>query len=89
MSKKKHNFLPSVEYLGLFFCLFVCFVLFFFGFLGPHLQHMDVPRQRIDSELQLLAYTTATAMQGLSCVCAPHRSLQQYWIPDPLSKARD
>ena len=36
---------------------------FFFFFLGPHLQHMEVPRLGADWELQLLAYTTATATQ--------------------------
>ena len=39
-----------------FFCLFVCFV-----FLGPHLWHMEVPRVGVKLELQLPAYTTATA----------------------------
>ena len=29
--------------------------------LGPHLLHMEVPRLRVASELQLPAYTTATA----------------------------
>ena len=48
-----------VAYGGLVFvCLFVCFF-----FLGPHLQHMDVPRLGVKLELYLLAYTTATAMQ--------------------------
>ena len=32
----------------------------FFGFLGPYLRHMEVPRLEAESELQLLAYTTAT-----------------------------
>ena len=32
----------------------------FFLFLGPHLQHMEVPRLGIELELQLPAYTTAT-----------------------------
>ena len=36
---------------------------FFFVFLGLNLQHMEVPRLGIESELQLLAYTTATATQ--------------------------
>ena len=36
-------------------------LLFFFVFLGPHLQHMEVPRLGVKSELQLLAYTSATA----------------------------
>ena len=35
---------------------------FLFVFLGPHLWHMEVPRLGVESELQLLAYTTATAM---------------------------
>ena len=29
--------------------------------LGPHLQHMEVPRLGVELELQPLAYTTATA----------------------------
>ena len=48
-----------------FFCFFVFLVWFglvwFSCFLGPHSQHMKVPRARVSSELQLLAYTTATA----------------------------
>ena len=32
-----------------------------FAFLGPHPGHMEVPRLGGKSELQLLAYTTATA----------------------------
>ena len=42
-------------------CLF--FVLFCFCFSGPHPQHMEVPRLGVKSELQLLAYTTVTAMR--------------------------
>ena len=33
----------------------------FFVFLGPHPQHMEVPRLEVESELQLPAYTTANA----------------------------
>ena len=40
--------------------------LFFFSlsfvFLGPHPRHMEVPRLGVESELQLPAYATATAM---------------------------
>ena len=50
---------------------------------------MEVPRLEIESELQLLAYITAIAMQDLSCICDLHHNSQQCWIPDPLSKARD
>ena len=41
-------------------------LLLFFVFLGLHLQHVEVPRLETESELQLLAYTIATAMQDLS-----------------------
>ena len=45
------------------FFLFVCVC-----FLGPHLQHMECPRQGVELELQLLPYARATAMQDLSLV---------------------
>ena len=41
---------------------------FFSCFLGPHIWHMDVPRQGVKLELQLLAYSTATATPCLSHV---------------------
>ena len=69
---------------ALFFFLF-----FFFVFLGLNLWHMEIPRLGIKSELQLLAYTTATAMQDLRCVCDLHHSSQQCWVLNPLSEARD
>ena len=50
---------------------------------------MEVPRLGIASELQLLAYTTATATWDLSHVCNLHHSSQKHQIPDPLSEARD
>ena len=62
---------------------------FFFCFLGPHLQHMDIPRLGGKSELQLPAYTTATAMLDLSNICDLHHSSWQHQIPNPLSKDRD
>ena len=43
---------------------------FFFAFLGPHPQRMEVPRLGVQPpELQLLAYAIATAMQDLSHIC--------------------
>ena len=40
----------------------VCtFIIITIVFLGPHPQHMEVPRLGVESELQLPAYTTATA----------------------------
>ena len=50
---------------------------------------MQVPRLRVESELQLQAYTTATAMQDLSCVCNLHYRSWQWQICNPLSEARD
>ena len=48
---------------------------------------MKVPRLGIKSELQLPAYTTATATPDLSCTHKRCRSLQQHWTLNPLSKA--
>ena len=61
----------------------------FFAFLGSHMQHMEVPSLGVKSELQLLAYTTVTATQDLSCFCKLHHSSQQCWILNPLIEARD
>ena len=47
---------------------------FFFVFLRLHLQHMEVPRLGVKLELQLLAYTTATATLGLSHISDLHHS---------------
>ena len=63
--------------------------IFFFSFLGPHLWHMEVPRLGVESELQLLAYTTASATWDPSCICDLHHSSRQCQIPDPLSEAKD
>ena len=61
---------------------------FFCFCLGPHLQHTEVPRLGIKTELQLLAYTLATATPDPSCVYNRHLSSWQCWILHPLSKAR-
>ena len=50
---------------------------------------MEVPRPGAELELQLLAYTTATATLDLSLVCDLHSSLQRCQILKPLSKARN
>ena len=52
---------------------FVCFC-----FLGLHPQHMEVPRLGVELELQLPAYTTASAMRGVSCVYDLHHSSKQW-----------
>ena len=53
------------------------------------LKHMEVHRLRVNSELQLLAYATVTAMWDLSCIYDLHHSSRQCWILNPLSEARD
>ena len=68
---------------------FLFFFLFLFVFLGVHPQHMQVPMPGIKSELQLLAYTTATAMPDPIHICSLYLSSQQQWILNPLSEARD
>ena len=65
------------------------FCLVLFWFLELHLLHMDVPRLEVESELQLLAYTTATAVQDPSHVCDLHLSSWQHWILNTLIEARD
>ena len=62
---------------------------FFFVFLGLHSQHTEVPRLEGELQLQLPAYTTATAMPDLSCTCNLHHSSWQRRILNPLNKAKD
>ena len=51
---------------------------------------MKVPRLGVELELQLLAYTTATAMQDLNHVSSLYHSSWQFsGILNPLSEARD
>ena len=84
---------------GILFCIFLfcCCSLWlnalltfiYFCFLGPYPWHVEVPRLGVKSELQLLAYSTATAMPDPSLICNLHHSSWQHWIFNPLSKARD
>ena len=50
---------------------------------------MEIPRLGVKSELQLLAYATATATRDPSHVCDLHTSSWQSQILNPLNKARD
>ena len=63
--------------------------LFPFVFFRPHPRHMEVPRLGVKSELQLPAYTIATATSDLSRVCDVYRRSRQCRILNPLSEARD
>ena len=50
---------------------------------------MEVPRLRVESELQLPAYTTATAMPDVSSICNLYHSSQQRRILNSLIEARN
>ena len=49
----------------------------------------EVPQPGVESELQLPAYTTATATWEPSLNCNLHHSSQKHWILNLLSKDRD
>ena len=80
------NYRPKYKWCLSVAFLFVCFC---FVFLGLHTWHLEVPRLGVESELQLPAYTTATASRDLSLICSLHHSSQQCRILNPLSEARD
>ena len=63
--------------------------IFFSHLLGPQLQHMEVPRLEVQSELQLLAYAIAMATPYPSHIHDLCHSFQQLWILNPLSEAGD
>ena len=75
--------------LGFVFWCVLFFFFFFFCFLGPHLRHMEVPRLGVQLELQLPAYTTATATLVPRRVWDLYHSSRQCQILNPLSEARD
>ena len=80
---------PSCAHLWV--SLFLLRSFFFFVFLGPHLQRMDIPGLGVESELQLRAYptATATATQDPNRICDLHGSLQQPQTHNPRSEATD
>ena len=61
--------------------------LFFVLWLHP--RHMEIPRPGVESEQQVPVYATATAMPDPCRLCDLCHSLQQCWILNTLSKARD
>ena len=67
---------------------FHTFIFFFFLFRATPTIYGS-SQVRVKSELQLLAYTTATATQDLSCVCDLHHSSWHWRMVNPLSEARD
>ena len=75
----------SKTYNNKYMCPFVSLSLVF----RAALVALDVPRLGVESELQLLAYTTATATQNPSCIFELHHSSLQCQICNPLNGARD
>ena len=67
----KNNFKKYESRLLFYFFIFILI----FVFLGPSLQHMEVPRLGFKSELQLPAYTIA--ISDPIHICNLHHSLQQ------------
>ena len=55
--------------------------LLFFVFLGSYLWHMEVPGLGVKLEVQLPAYTTATAIPDPSCICGNVGSLNPWVRP--------
>ena len=64
------------------------FFFFFCLFRATPMAYGD-SQARVESELQLLAYSTATATSNPSRICDLHHSSQQHQVCNPLSKARD
>ena len=83
------SFLYYVSWVLLIIMVILVVFFFFFVFLGMLLWHMEAPRLGVESELQLLAYVTATATPDPICDCSLHQSSQQCWIPNLLSETRD
>ena len=61
---------------------------FFLGSTPGHMGHMEIPKLGVKSELQLPAYTIATAMQDPSRVYSLHHSSWQGQILNPLCRTR-
>ena len=64
-------------------------IYFIILFLGPYLQHLEIPRLGVELELQLPAHSTARATQNPSRFCDLHNSSWQRRIPNPMREARD
>ena len=60
---------------------------FFYHFLGPHLQHMEVSGLGIQLELKLLATDTKCRIRAMSTIYTTAHGNARF--PSPLSEARD
>ena len=90
MDVGKKNKKKTERKFGVFFVVVVAFFFFFFlVFLGPYLWPLEVPKLGVKMELQLPAYTTATATWDPSFISDLHHSSRLRWILNSPSKARD
>ena len=71
-----HHFLNQFDVFQLSVIQFL-FLSFFYVFLGPHLQDVELPRLEMESDLHLPAYTTTTL--DPSGICNLHCHLQKCW----------
>ena len=76
----------DVLFFVLFFFIFYEFVFCLFR-AAPW--HVEFPRLGAESELQLSAYATSTAMPDLNRICDLHHSSRQHQILNSLGEARD
>ena len=84
---KLPQYFGHCEYLMTGFISFLSF--FFFSFYGCTCSIWRFARLGVKLELQLLAYTIATATQDPSHICDLHHSLWQCQIINSLNQARD
>ena len=63
--------------------------LFFFLFRAAPAAYGSSQAREIELELQVLAYSTATAVLDPSCICDPHHSSQQCQILNSLSGGQE
>ena len=66
--------IPSVLNFKEWMHLFIYLLTYLLSFLGLRVWHVEVPRLGVKLEIQLLAYTTATAMWDLGRVCNLYHS---------------
>ena len=82
--------IPSIGVRDQVFCLGLVWVFLpFFFFLRVHLQHMEIPRLGVKSELQLPAHTAAIGTWVPSLICNLPHSSRQCQMLNPLCGARD
>ena len=92
MEAREFLLYKSRESFYIFFFSVLTFFFFFFFFLlfrAAPTACIGFQGLGLKSELQLLAYTTATATWDMSHICSLHHSSRQHRIPNPLSRARD